>query len=268
MNALNHTQMIKSQIDNYKQLKTIEEQVAALKKLKIHIFQFNTLPPSKQKPIMEEYVIAREINELEMELALKQKDEKGFELGYLKAKQFYFDSKNIIPSKSEKMIYYIGLYLLHLLSNNRTTDFSTEIELIDIKDLTNPYIKVSRDLEQSIMEGNYKHLFQMKNSNDQFYNYYLGKFDDAIRFQIARSAEKSYDSLRASDAITLLMLNNANELQAFVKTQNENEEKEIDWKLVGDRILFIPLNKEKTSIPSYRIINDNIYLGIETEKII
>lgn len=260
--------MLKAQIANYRLLNSVQEQSTALKQLKAHMLQFTSLPPSSQKPIIEEYLLSREINELEMELALKQKDEKGFELAYLKAKQFYFDFKAILPEKREKMIYYIGLYLLHLLSNNRTTDFSTEIELIDIKDLSNPYIKASRDLEQSIMEGNYKHLFQMKNSNDEFYNYYLEKFDDAIRFQIARSAEKSYDSLKASDAIALFMFSNANELQAFVKTQNENEDKEIDWKLTGDRILFIPLNKEKASIPAYRIINDSIYLGIETEKII
>ncbi len=79
----------------------------------------------------------------------------------------------------------------------------------------------------------------------------------------------SYDSLKINDAINLLMLNNKNELINFVNEQNERkDEREIDWKINDDKIEFIPLNKEKTTIPSERIIADALLLGIETEKII
>ena len=79
----------------------------------------------------------------------------------------------------------------------------------------------------------------------------------------------SYDSLKINDAINLLMLNNRNELNNFVNEQNERkDEREIDWKINDERIEFIPLNKEKTTIPSERIIADALLLGIETEKII
>jgi 26S proteasome regulatory subunit N12 len=120
------------------------------------------------------------------------------------------------------------------------------------------------------MEGNYRQLADLKNSTDKYYNYYLGKFDNAIRFQIARSAEKSYDSLKINDAVNLLMLKNADELNNFVKEQNEGdfENREIDWKISNDRILFIPLNKEKESIPAHDIIRDTFILGNEVEKII
>ena len=38
--------------------------------------------------------------------------------------------------------------------------------------------KVSMDIEQCIVEGNYSNLAGLKNSNDENYNYYLNKFDE------------------------------------------------------------------------------------------
>ncbi len=267
---MNFLTNLKSKIENYKNSNNLEEKSKLLKSLKLSCLQLTTLPPSNDNPKEEEYEIARDICELEMEFALEQKNEKLFELAYLRVKQFYFDFDKILKKKSEKFLYYVGLYLLHLLSNNRTSDFSTAIELIDIQDLNNQYIKVSRNIEQCIMEGNYRQLADLKNSTDKYYNYYLGKFDNAIRFQIARSAEKSYDSLKISDAVKLLMLNNSDELNNFVKEQNEGdfENREIDWQISGDRILFIPLEKEKESIPAHDIIRDTFILGNEVEKII
>ena len=73
----------------------------------------------------------------------KGKNERAFELSYLQVKPFYFDyikNTQMLSSQSQKYLYYVGLYLLFLLSNNRTTDFSTELELLDIKDKNNQYI--------------------------------------------------------------------------------------------------------------------------------
>jgi 26S proteasome regulatory subunit N12 len=260
----------KSLINNYYQTTDTKIQQDILKQLKIMMLTFKSLPPSSEPVNQEEYLIARDILELEMERYLEKKDGKNFELSYLKIKQFYFDYKDVL-TKSEKMQYFVGLYLLHLLANNRTTEFCTELELLDVSDLSNNYIKISRDLEMCIMEGNYKHIFNIKSqaTNIPHYNYYLEKFDDAIKFQIARSAEKSYDSLSLNDALSLLMLNNMNELQNFIITETETiESREIDWKILNDRVYFIPINKEKTSIPSYRIIDETVSMAIEIEKII
>lgn len=265
---MNYIDATKAKIEGYLQepitQANFNDKKLQLKQLKLLMLQFTSLPPSKIAPIKEEYELAIGILELEMELALTLHDEKSFEIAYLQSKQFYHDFKLNTPKK----LYFIGLYLLQLLSNNRGTDFSTEIELINIKDLNDPNIKISRNLEQNIMEGNYKQIQNMKNSTDNFYNYYLNKFDDAIRFQIARSAEKAYDSLKINDAISYLMLNNADELAQFAEKQNNVENREIDWKIQNDRVYFIPLVEEKETIPAYRIIHDSMKLGIEMEKII
>jgi len=274
---MNCLDLAKNQIANFKASKITEgnasEKKTILKNLKILSLQFKSLPPSKEAPIEEEFIYAREIIELEMELACVYKNERAFELAYLQVKPFYFDyikNKKIIKTQSEKYYYYSGLYLLFLLSNNRTTDFSTELELLDSKDKENQYIKISIDIEQCIMEGNYSHMSRLKNSSDENYNYYLNKFDDTIRFQIARSMEKSYESLDVKAALNLLMLNNERALNDFIRQQNDDprEDKEIIWKNEGNQIKFIPINENKTSIPAYRIFYDSLLLGIETEKIV
>ena len=268
---MNPLDLARNQISNYRSSKSVEEKAKILRNLKMLVLAFKSLPPSKEKPIVAEFELAREVNELDMELSCISKNERAFELSYLRVKPFYFDYiKGILPKQSEKYLYYVGLYLLFLLSNNRTTDFSTELELLDIKDKNNPYIKVSLDIEQCIVEGNYSHMAKLKNSTDQNFNYYLNKFDDTIRYQIARSMEKSYESLSEKDAMQLLMFKNEGDLNEFIKQQNENprEDREIFWKREGNKIKFIPINENKASIPADRIFNDSLLLGIETEKIV
>jgi hypothetical protein len=89
------------------------------------LLHFKTLPPYKETPLIEEHLLARSIFEAEMSYHLQRGDEKNFELAYLKIKQFYFDFKynstntRRLFGRSENMLYFCGLYLLHLLSNNR-----------------------------------------------------------------------------------------------------------------------------------------------------
>ncbi len=53
-----------------------------------------------------------------MEYYISKNNEKNFEKAFLKCKTFYYDYKKKINA-SEKKLYYTGLYLLHLLANNR-----------------------------------------------------------------------------------------------------------------------------------------------------
>ena len=88
------------------------------------------------------------------------------------------------------------------------------------------------------MEGNYKQIIAMKNEvNYEFYKNYLNKFDNTIRYQIARSAENSYESIKTNDAISLLMLKNYQELQNFIKNEVP-EDSEIQWDITNERLYF------------------------------
>lgn len=270
---MNFVNQVRAKINNYNSIsltsQNLKQKEELLKDIKICTLQFQSLPPSNLKPNKDEYKTFLETIELEMILSLEKQDENAFNLAYQQAKYLYFDCTDILPNKSEKYLYFVGLYLLYLLSNNKTTEFSTEIELIDIKDRSSEYINISLEIERCIMEGNYKKLSSLKNSNDKYFNYFLNKFDDTIRFQIARSIERSYDSLKLEDAAKLLMLNQQNELTNFIKNQNESEVNQgINWQISGDRIEFLNMNQTKETIPALRIMQDVLFLGVETEKII
>jgi hypothetical protein len=50
------------------------------------------------------------------------------------------------------------------------------------------------------------------------YNFFIEKFVDAIRYEIARSAEVSYDSLSLNDMLRMFMINDMSQLQQFIQS--------------------------------------------------
>ena len=91
----------------------------------------------------------------------------------------------------------------------RISQYHTEIELIpqDILE-SNIYVKVPVSLETYFVEGSYqKILTQQQNVPLLAYHFFIDKFVDAIRYEIARSSERSYDSLKLSDMQTMFMIN-------------------------------------------------------------
>ena len=89
---MNYLDLARSQISNFRSSpvdkSNLKEKTTILKNLKILTLQFKSLPPSKEKPILAEFELAREANELEMELSCICKNERAFELSYLQVKPF------------------------------------------------------------------------------------------------------------------------------------------------------------------------------------
>jgi len=48
------------------------------------------------------------------------------------------------------------------------------------------------------------------------YYFFIEKFVDAIRYEIARSAERSYESLRLVDMQKMFMIDSRDQLMAFI----------------------------------------------------
>ena len=87
----------------------------------------------------------------------------------------------------------LGLWLLHLLSSNK---FHSELQAIPMEEHSDPYISIPVSLEMHFNDGNYnKILATKKDVNRDEYNFFIDKFIDTVRSEIARSAEVSYKSL-------------------------------------------------------------------------
>lgn len=206
-----------------------------------------------------------------MDYYLQNKDEKGFEIAYLQTKQFYFDYEYVVENNPRKE-YFCGLYLLHLLSNNRNSEYCSELELLNLNSFNNDYIKLPIEIEHSISEGNYNKLITLQNAiKEESYLFYLGKLNSSIRYQIARSAEKSFNSISIKDLCEFLMLNNSNELIDFINQENEKFEgtERVSWVLKDNNVNFTEsLRHEKIVIPSQKLVADTVKLAVEMEKII
>lgn len=206
-----------------------------------------------------------------MDYHLQNKDEKGFEIAYLQTKQFYFDYEYVVESNPRKE-YFCGLYLLHLLSNNRNSEYCSELELLSLNNFNNDYIKLPIEIEHSISEGNYNKLIALQNAiTEGSYLFYLGKLNSSIRYQIARSAEKSFNSISVKDLCELLMFNSANELLDFINNENEKYEgnERVNWILKDNSVVFTEgIGHERIVIPSNKLVTETLKLAVEMEKII
>jgi hypothetical protein len=90
------------------------------------------------------------------------------------------------------------------------------------------YIKVPVSLENYFVEGSYGKILQQQQQVPlEEYTFFVSKFADAIRIEIARSAERSYESLALNDMQKMFTIETREELNAFIAT-NDNKDG-ISW---------------------------------------
>jgi 26S proteasome regulatory subunit N12 len=151
----------------------------------------------------------------------------------------------------------IGLYLLYLLSQNKIAEFHAELQGIPSSEHSNAFINVPVSLEQHFVDGNYSKVLSTKNNVPlDLYNFFIDKFVDTVRTEIARSAEVSYKKLSIADAMEVFMIDTPQQLEEFVEKESmENaEDATISWQLDQDYLNFTPLNVEKNTIPATKMM--------------
>ena len=190
---------------------TLDERDKLITQMRIDLTFFEHLPP--ENPVdVRECILAREVYEYATFLSVEKEDIEGFERNFTIVKTYYDEFNDILP-ESQKKFSILGLYLLYLLSFNKISEYHTEIELIPHKELTNVFINVPVSLEQYFVEGSYNKILSSKHNLPlQAYQFFIDKFVDAIRYEIARSAEKAYESLSLKDMASMFMIPNANDL--------------------------------------------------------
>jgi 26S proteasome regulatory subunit N12 len=162
----------------------------------------------------------------------------------------------------------IGLHLLYLLAYNKISEYHTEIELLPADVLaTNVFISVPVSLEQHFVEGSYnKILSQRQAVPHEAYQVFVDKFVDAIRFEIARSAERAYESLKLADTNKLFMIQNEGELRQFISSNSGKEG--VEWKVENGRLWFVKHRADQKEIPSQKMIGVCLEYATELNRIV
>ena len=133
-------------------------------------------------------------------------------------------------------------------------------------------IKVPVSLETYFVQGSYqKILTQQQNVPLPAYQFFIDKFVDAIRYQIARSAERSYDSLKLADMQKMFMIDDKQKLMEFIEQNralSEEQRARTKWEIRGERLHFLREKREMTDIPSVAMISTSLEYATELNRII
>ena len=246
---------------------TLQERDKMVKQLKGELTFFQNIPPCFEAEA-KECILAREVYEYATFLSVEKHDIAEFEQHISVLKTYYDEQFRTLIPDSQKMYAVLGLYLLYLLAYNKISEYHTEIELIPIQEQhSNVFIRVPVSLEQHFVEGSYnKILSQKQNVPHEAYQFFVDKFVDAIRYEIARSAEKAYESLRLSDTHRLFMIQGQQELRTFIDGNNNKEG--VAWQVVGDRLVFVKHQADAKEIPAAKMIGLCLEYATEINRIV
>jgi len=246
---------------------TVGERDKIVKQLKSDLCFFDSIPPCFDADA-KQCILAREVYEYATLLSVEKREIEEFEQHMSVLKTYYDEDFRALIPDSQKMYTLIGLHLLYLLAYNKISEYHTEIELIPTDILaSNVFISVPVSLELHFVEGSYNKILRQKQAvPHEAYQVFVDKFVDAIRFEIARSAERAYDSLKLADTGKLFMIQNEGELRQFF-TSNSGKEG-VEWKVDNGRLWFIRHRADQKEIPSNKMIGVTLEYATELNRIV
>ncbi|KAK7883034.1 hypothetical protein WMY93_029208 [Mugilogobius chulae] len=159
----------------------------------------------------------------------------------------------------------LGLNLLFLLSQNRVSEFHTELERLSAKDIqTNVYIRHPVSLEQYLMEGSYNKVFLAKgNIPAESYTFFIDILLDTIRDEIAGCIEKAYEQIQFSEATRVLFFSSPKKMTEYAKKRK--------WTLSTDGYYSFTNQQQRTeevNIPSTELAQQVIEYARQLEMIV
>jgi 26S proteasome regulatory subunit N12 len=234
--------------------------------------------------------VASEALELACFLSIRQNDLAGFERHVSQLKMYYDRASDKAAKDAGQRYTILGLYLLHLLASDRIGDFHIELELIRVEEYDNIYIKRPIDLERALMEGNYaKVLEARKDVPKMYYSVFMDRLLDTVRMKVGVSLERSYESLPAQEAATMLILTDVAGLQEFAVKENERKAREeadepgadltpslakrapvaaVRWEVKDGRLHFKRTEERRLTIPALDLMVNTIGYATDLERIV
>ncbi|KAL6449894.1 RPN12 26S proteasome regulatory subunit RPN12 [Candida maltosa Xu316] len=249
--------------------------------IKIELIKHNLLVPlpsnTTTKDQINDLKISQRILEIGALSSLLTNNYSGFENYFAQLRPFYSNDKihNLKkPHVNTDTTKIISLYLLYLLSQGLISKFHVELELIynsnqyDVEQ--DNYLKFPINLESNLMEGNYikiwKLLKEEKNLPCKEYNHFVDTLINALRYEIAKSLEKTYTSIPISNCKNLLYLPQELSDLNFEKTLKETYEVD-NWNFKDGVIYFIK-NEGETTNDNESVIKNVLSYAEQIESIV
>jgi 26S proteasome regulatory subunit N12 len=156
----------------------------------------------------------------------------------------------------------IGLHLMHLLVENRLSEFHSQLELLTEEEAATPFISFPVGLERQLMVGIYDEILAVT-APDASYQIFLDLTVQTVRDAIADCMEVSYESLTTKQAAEIMKFDSTQELVEYVQESRD------DWILQGDVLTFQPVaSSGAQDIPSMEWIEQSLTYATEMERIV
>lgn len=247
--------------------------------IKLELVKHNLLVPlptnTKNNDEINDLRISQRIFEIGCLSALLTNNYQSFENYVCQLKPFYANEKlhhqTEVNTDTTKVV---SLYLLYLLSQGLISKFHIELELIynnSIYDVEHDkYLQFPIDLEKHLMEGNYIKIWKLLKDDGNLpckeFRHFIDTLIHALRFEIAKSIEKTYTSIPVSNCKHLLYfpqeLSDA-KFQEQLKLDFQIE----NWSFKDGEITFANVDKD-TDENNESIVNNVLNYADQIESIV
>jgi 26S proteasome regulatory subunit N12 len=222
-----------------------------LSKLKILILDF---PPGSEPHCR----LATEALELGVLFTVADGDFDAFARNVAQLKPYY-----ALLGTTPRKCHILGLNLMHLLVDNRLSEFHAELELLTEEEASHKFVSFPINLERQLMVGIYDEVLSVT-VPDPSYQFFVDNLLQTVRDSIADCMEVSYKSMKIADAMTTMKFDSEKGLMEYVKECRD------DWIVEGGSLCFqLPPSGSKASdIPSMKLIAQNLSYATEMERIV
>lgn len=203
-------------------------------------------------------MVMAEALELGIMLTIQDGDLDAFARNVAQIKPLYAFLKTT-PRKT----HVLGLNLMHLLVENRLSEFHAELELLSETEASSTFVSFPINLERELMVGIYDEILNVKVPDPSF-QFFVDNLMQTVRDSIADCVEVSYKTMKIVDAMTMMKFDNQKELLEYI------EECRDDWIVDGDTLCFQPppSGSKASDIPSMKLIAQNLSYATEMERIV
>lgn len=218
--------------------------------VKLELIKNNLLVPNASNTAngdqLSDLKIAQRILEIGALSALLSHQHAGFENNYAQLRSFYAcPALHPDPELDTETTKVISLYLLYLLSQGQVANFHVELEVLyNSKHYdTDPdkYLSFPISLERHLMEGNYIKVWRLLKDELALpckeYGHFIDTLVNALRYEIARSLEKTYTHMPVSNCKSLLYYPQE-QLDALFETNLRSELNVDSWRIEKNVVYF------------------------------
>jgi len=168
-------------------------------------------------------------------------------------------------AKTSRKFHILGLNLMHLLVDNRLSEFHSELELLTEEEASSAYVSFPINLERQLMVGIYDKVLNAESSlPDPSYQFFMDNLLQTVRDSIADCVEVSYKTMKCKDAMVMMNFESQEALMDYVQECRD------DWIVEGDDLCFQPppMGSKASDIPSMKLIGQSLSYATEMERIV